>query len=114
MSKHTPLPWEVCNLTDLFSSSGAKNADGVRADHNDGWQIADCLVGLTFVNGEMESLDVDEQRSNAEFICRAANSHYELVQELTKLRDKFNENYTNFLIVDRINKVLAKAKGETA
>ena len=79
---HTPGPLEVCNLTDVFTKSGATNAKGVTADDNDGWQVADMSVGYTFVNGKCEQLSAEEQRANAEFMVRAWNSHYDLLDAI--------------------------------
>lgn len=72
MSKHTPGPWEVCNGTDVFTAPGGPRADGLCASHNDGWQIADCEVGLTFDKaGKEHFLPSYEQSDNARLIAAA-------------------------------------------
>jgi len=68
---HTPGPWEVVNITDVFTHRGAKNATGVAADENDGWQIADTSGCETFVKGELTPLPWAEQIANAH-LCAAA------------------------------------------
>jgi len=70
--KATPGPWEQMNGTDVFTKLGAVNGDGVKADDNAGWYIADCGVeGFTPVNGEDMELSIAEQRANARFIAEA-------------------------------------------
>lgn len=81
-TKHTPLPWEIHNLTDIFTRNGATNAAGVQCDDNDGWLIADCALGVTMVHGEEGDLPSSEQQENTKFIVRACNAHYALIQAL--------------------------------
>ena len=68
---HTPGPWVVVNGTDVFSALGAPRNDGIKADQNDGWQVADCGVGVTFVEGLSRTLKPSEQRANAHLIAAA-------------------------------------------
>jgi hypothetical protein len=69
---HTPGPWEVSNSTDVFTRTGARNAAGIDAAHNDGWQICDCSVGFTFMaDGGEAGLDFAEQMANARLIAAA-------------------------------------------
>jgi len=71
MSGFTPGPWEIDNVTDVFTQSGSQNAEGVPADQDDGWQVADCSVGKTFVDGELIQLSVVECICNARLIAAA-------------------------------------------
>lgn len=71
MSKHTPGPWEVRNLTDVFTQLGAQCRDGRAADSNDGWHVADCRAGKTFVNGQEVDLRAAEEYANARLIAAA-------------------------------------------
>lgn len=68
IGKATPLPWEGQNGTDIFSKSGIENRLGQKADENDGWQIADCAMGQTFVGGDLEPMLLQEQRANRNLI----------------------------------------------
>lgn len=78
----TPGPWCVCNSTDIFTDLGAINAAGCASSHNDGWQIADCNVGLTSVKGAgWERLTLEEQKANARLIA-AAPALYEALEAL--------------------------------
>jgi hypothetical protein len=69
--KHTPLPWLV-----------SRNNAGARPLHFQPPEIlgrnAACCVASQFGNGP-------EAEANAEFICRAVNSHYELVESLQQV-----------------------------
>lgn len=81
MSAHTPGPWEVHNLTDVFTALGGKRADGRCADGNDGWQIADCTAGITFSDCEEHELPLRERQANARLIAAAPD----LLQALGRL-----------------------------
>lgn len=65
--KHTPGPWRVFNGTDIFPDDA--DTEGTR-------HIADCDM--------VNNISGDEARANAEFIVRACNSHYGLL-DLAKL-----------------------------
>lgn len=71
MSNHTPGPWHVINGSDVFSSLGQDSGDGCVADESDGWQIADCSVGLTSVCGFLTSLGAEVVSANALLISKA-------------------------------------------
>lgn len=73
-TEHTPDPWIICNGTDIFTALGSTNSSGQTADDNDGWQIADCSVGKTFVSGELASMPYSEQVANARRIVAAVNA----------------------------------------
>ena len=69
--KGTPGPWSVINTADVFSALGAPSGDGVNADANDGWLIADCENGFANVDGIHTELGLDVQRANAQLIAAA-------------------------------------------
>lgn len=70
--KHTPGPWEVKNLTDVFTTLGAQTRKGIKAADNDGWLIADCANGITFdVEGQERTIVPREQAANARLIAAA-------------------------------------------
>lgn len=66
---HTPGPWEVKNQIQVFSLLGAESGDGYKAQESDGWQIADCSEGETFVTGGMMDLGFDVKKANAKLIA---------------------------------------------
>lgn len=75
-TKHTPLPWNVPEVTDrrhrcvvIMSESGAKQDNGPA-------QVACCYVN---------HVDFEGAKANAEFITRACNSHEELLAALRNL-----------------------------
>ena len=71
--KNTPAPWRVVNGSDVFTDLGANNADGVAAEWNDGWHIADCSVS---------ELSYSEINANAKLIA-AAPALLEALEEIT-------------------------------
>lgn len=84
--KHTPGKWEVKNLTDVFTEKEAVNSEGIKADMYDGWQVADCSVGLTRVKGELKLLSLEEVKANAKLIAAAPN----LLEALIDIQDAQN------------------------
>lgn len=87
MNKHTPGPWEVINSTGVFSALGADSGDGMKADHNDGWQICDCSVGATAVEGDYVELGFAVQKANAKLIAAAP----EMLEALQAARDLWGD-----------------------
>lgn len=67
MSNHTPLPWNVVTIDQSIGSIEA--ADG-------------SAVAQTQIRGTLRHPDHDERRANTDFIVRACNSHYELLEAL--------------------------------
>lgn len=105
-SKFTPGPWQVVNSTDVFTSLGGKNAQGVAADNDDGWQVADTHVGITFVDGEDSYLSMDECIANAHLMAVAPDM-YAFIKDLLanyELGEKLDAEMTS---------LLAKARGES-
>lgn len=100
----TPGPYEVCNGTDVFTVSGSTNAAGVKADHNDGWQVADCDTGVTFVDGHLTNLSLEEKQANARLFSESPTMAAVLERIVTLGiggRD-----------VREIHEILARIKGE--
>jgi len=71
-TEHTPLPWKRFNLTDIFPDDD----DTYGTKH-----IADCQPDNP--NNRME---IHEQDANAEFIIRACNSYYDLLEACKRAR----------------------------
>ena len=67
----TPGPWHVSNGKDVLAALGAPNADGVRTESNDAWQVADCEHFMSYVGGYEYELSSAEQRANARLIAAA-------------------------------------------
>lgn len=67
----TPGPWGVYNGTDVFGPHGGDSGDGAKADDNDGWQVADCAVGLTSYAGDFVPLGHAVRIANAHLIAHA-------------------------------------------
>lgn len=86
----TEGPWEISNITDIFTGLGAMNNEGIAADQNDGWQIADCGSGVTFVERELESLSFDEAQANTQFISAARTDIPALLAEVERLQEEAN------------------------
>lgn len=117
MSKHTPGPWEVINSTGVFSALGADSGDGTPADSNDGWNICDCSVGVTAVDGEYLELGFDVQKSNARLISAAPD----LLEALVALTEDSFPRFTGGCVgtfdirsgaYEKALAAIAKAKGE--
>ncbi|MCT7285524.1 hypothetical protein N4J53_18685 [Proteus mirabilis] len=70
------------NGTDVFTGLNSTNASGIKSDKTDGWQIADCSVGKTCVDGEYVELSANEQIANAHLIAAAP----ELLEALIEIR----------------------------
>lgn len=124
MNNHTPLPWIRTNGTDIFSSLGAKNSSGILPSSNmDGWQIADCSQGICFIGDTKVELTKEEQLSNAKFIVRACNSHYELLEacktlikwledsNLTKTMDYPWSKGVEYSMITEAKQAIKKAEG---
>jgi len=111
MTKFTPGPWTVCNVTDVFTEIGGENRAGIKADSNDGWQIADCNVGITFVGGEECELSLAEKRANAHLIA-AAPELYAALKRLTEYGNVFRYRIGERNPYEQAVAALRKARGE--
>lgn len=105
---YTKGPWQRTNGTDVFSGLGAVNGNGVVADSNDGWQIADCMVGITFVEGEEMSLSYDEQVANAKLIA-AAPELLEALEMALEIGDQCSRGFLG-KFQQKARAAIAKAK----
>ena len=120
MSRHTPGPWEVINSTGVFSALGADSGDGTPADSNDGWNICDCSVGVTAVDGEHVELGFSVQKANARLVA-AAPDLLEACEEFrnvlrSKVRNaKYSEEYAEafFQAEKKMDRAISLAKGES-
>lgn len=104
--KHSPLPWVFeTQLENWELDCGEVGASVFQIIvSKDG---GDVFVGYT-----------DE--TNAKFIVRACNSHYELIGALENCRYHLKELYNNvhdgdpeYTLIQEANSVLSKAKGES-
>ena len=82
----TEGPWETVNGNGVFTTLGATNKAGQKAEDNDGWQIAVCDEYLTSVNGELVEMSFAEESSNAKFIANARQDIPDLIAEVERLR----------------------------
>lgn len=109
MSKHTPGPWEIMNGGDIFSSIGSDSGDGVKADSNDGWQIAEVGYYSAFVDGMLVDLGEDVRQANARLIAAAPDL-------LDALKDAESElachPRINSYVIDKVRAAIAKATGD--
>src|SRR5690606_20328509 len=87
----TPGPWVQINGTDVFTELNATNNARITADNNDGWQIADTSVGVTFVNRELTEMESSEQFDNATFISAAREDVPMLLAEIERLREAIED-----------------------
>lgn len=112
--KGTPGPWSVINTADVFSALGAPSGDGVNADANDGWLIADCENGFANVDGIHTELSLDVQRANAQLIA-AAPDLLSIVMRVTALEGEWHpDRYRDekSLLLKDANAAIAKALGQ--
>lgn len=69
--KGTPGPWEIVNGGDIFGPPGGDSGDGVKCDSNDGWQVAEVGIYVTFVDGELMELGDGPREANKHLIAAA-------------------------------------------
>lgn len=82
--KHTNLPWRVEEDTDLIW--GACN-DEDQSNYGMGYPIASGFSSFgTWAKGRP---DFPEKEANAEFIVRAANAHYDLLEALKRFVSEY-------------------------
>jgi hypothetical protein len=105
--KHTPLPWKVYyakNNGQLVLGTGEENGQAIQNHNGSFWR------------------DEKEAKANAEFVVKACNSHYELLEALESCERWFklhsenveltNGKYTQHPMLTMIQDTIAKAKGE--
>jgi hypothetical protein len=120
MNKHTPLPWKILG-EDKSVDDIPYIEISVDKDFGDDFKKI-CKVDCTLDWETGDVLIADEDKSNAEFIVRACNSHYELISLVEKCikleksrRDKLAKGCIAYTFADqRIEELeasLKKAKG---
>ena len=98
--KHTPLPWKTkyVQVADKWEILGA-NKNGTEK-----W------IGVMIWGSEPEDI------ANNEFIIRACNSHYELLEACKRTVEMFDKNSTAMnelpYTYTRLKQVIAKAEGK--
>ena len=112
MSKHTPGPWTVHNGTDVFGPHGGDSGDGAKANDNDGWQVADCAVGLTAYAGQYVELGSEVRKANARLIA-AAPELLEALKEFVEVVRNAGVEWCDGVLdaQDRARAAIAKAEG---
>lgn len=104
MTKHTPLPWKVYyakNNGQIILGTGEENGCAIQNHSGAFWR------------------DDEEAKANAEFVVRACNSHYELLEALEQVIDHC-VRYFNLgdvggdeaEILDNAKAAIAKARGQ--
>ena len=68
---YTKGPWELVNSFGIYTALGADSGDGVPADKDDGWHIANIGDCKTLVDGVGTELGYSVQTANARLICAA-------------------------------------------
>jgi hypothetical protein len=109
---HTPGPWEVKNQIQVFSLLGADSGDGCKAQESDGWQIADCSEGETFVPGGMMDLGFDVKKANARLIAMSPQLLIALEDAAKIMRGITNQLPLLNARVDAYDRLIAKARGQ--
>lgn len=108
-TKHTPGPWVKMNSADVFSELGADSGDGVKADDNDGWLIADCANGYAYVGGIHTELGYDVQVANARLIAAAPELLEALLEVLEDISGRVElHSLTRFHVSAAIRKALGE------
>ncbi|MCP4645789.1 MAG: hypothetical protein GY851_35415 [bacterium] len=114
---HTPGPYEVKNLTDVFGPLGGDSGDGMAADPNDGWLVADCSAGVTFAGNMETELGFDVQKANARLLATAPDMLAMLEDVACRIIE--SENWwmdcpdRGGFDLDAIQALIAKATGAT-
>ncbi|NBM30605.1 hypothetical protein [Proteus sp. G4417] len=109
--KGTPAPWFCMNGTDVFTGLNSTNASGIKSDKTDGWQIADCSVGKTCVDGEYVELSANEQIANANLIAAAPELLDALIEMQRNGRKQgWDDKYESSMEKTRL--AIAKALGQ--
>ena len=99
MTKHTPGPWKTKHGLSIRAPDDKELAEMIRD-----WDIA------------------FEAQANAEFIVRACNSHYELLEALKEGKSEFDrmfhdiemsvdERHSFIPVINKMNETIRKAEG---
>lgn len=105
--EHTPGPWEVKNSTDVFTPLGHTSASGITTDDSDGWHIADCNVGPSFVGGSLVQMSYAERMANARLIRAAPD-----LLEVAKIALLYAVSTGNDLLANMAGSAITKVEGE--
>lgn len=108
--KWTKGPWEVKNGGDIFGPLGGDSGDGVCADDNDGWQVAEVDKYHAFVDGVLVELGGECRRANLNLIA-AAPDLYEALDDLLSQVDQ--PSAPTWLDLKQARAALAKARGKS-
>lgn len=117
-TKHTPLPYR---MTEYFAgdTAGEYLWSVYSGDENNLKTIADYRAYSykdKRINGKKEAAEVERKQATAEFIVRACNSHYELLEAISlALEIAKSETMPAGTLskkLDRISQILDKAEGK--
>jgi hypothetical protein len=99
VKEHTPLPWCVFDEDGYYP--------GIESDGGKGQSIV--LYGESFEDCGVRGETHDQALVNAEFIVRACNSHYELLEALRGVVRVADRSTVEF---DAARAAIAKAEGK--
>lgn len=95
--KHTPLPWKVYyakNNGQLVLGTGEENGQAIQNHNGSFWR------------------DDAEAKANCEFVVKACNAHYELLEALELADAALSGSNMNMNVVQKkVKAALAKARG---
>lgn len=106
--KHTPLPWNLKNHHDQNVIYGLENNQ--------------CTMEFCVAVVNCDDRTNSENKANAEFIVRACNAHYQLLEALKALCgmqvkghdliDRLQFSQEGRIVLDKIEAAIAKAEGK--
>ncbi|MBY6111179.1 hypothetical protein KUV74_12325 [Halomonas sp. DP1Y21-3] len=125
-TKFTPGPWEVINGGDIFGPLGGDSGDGLRAETNDGWQVAEVRQYPAFTDEGLVDMGKGVTKANAHLIA-AAPELYEALEVFGRLADQLDgddevertpdDEWAKFRLLAadymKARAALAKARGES-
>lgn len=104
-TKHTPLPWGIHHGDDysaILNTPESSTSEFIANIYSDD-------IGYTYED------DVVNRQANADFILKACNSHYELIEALNAIvrtqADSDSESVLAYELAEIAEKALKKAKG---
>ena len=101
-TKHTPLPWKIHSVTDKHHIQIRAKKAGTE------FECSPAVLGGWDTSAE-------ENEANAQFITRACNSHYELLEALINLVDIVEVHASHIVRkadMKKAHTAIAKATGE--